>query len=136
MMLKLFATMLSGLFVLSMSVAPTYAQDPIAAALEDCSTEIESYCSSVTPGQGRLVLCAKAHEDKLSTVCISAINRAGYLVDFLASTIIYVGNQCLNDAAKLCPDVELGELRVLKCLEDQKDSLSKYCGLAIKDIGR
>ena len=94
------------------------------------------YCSSVTPGQGRLVLCAKAHEDKLSTACISAINRAGYWVDSLASAIIYVGSQCINDAVELCPDVELGELRVLKCLEDQANSLSKYCGLAIKDVSR
>lgn len=110
--------------------------DPISEAFQDCSQEIESYCSSVTPGGGRLVSCAKAHEDKLSSQCISAINRASYWVNFAAHTLAYVVLQCKADALKFCPDVEIGEERVLNCLSDNRDGLSKYCGLALKDIGR
>ncbi len=128
---------LVALTSLAASVAIANAQDdPISEALQDCSQEIESYCSSVTPGGGRLVSCAKAHEDKLSAQCIQAINRAGYWVNYLASTLTYVASQCEADALKYCPDVEIGEERVLNCLAENQSNLSKYCGLALKDIGR
>ena len=133
---KLAAIVFSGLFLLYVTVGSAYAQDPITAALEDCSTEMESYCASVTPGEGRLVLCAKAHEDKLSSECKQAINRAAYWTESLVSALTYVASQCQLDAATFCPNVEPGELRVLMCLEDKRDSLSKYCALAVKDASR
>ena len=69
---------LSALVLISMTLGAANAQNPVVDALEGCSKEIETYCSSVTPGGGRLVSCARAHEDKLSSECIYAINRAGY----------------------------------------------------------
>jgi Golgi apparatus protein 1 len=120
-----------------MPLGAAFSQDdPIADALKDCSNELQTYCSSVTPGEGRLVSCAKAHEDKLSSQCISAINRASYWVNFTAHTLAYVVLQCKADALKFCPDVEIGEERVLNCLSDNRDDLSKYCGLALSDIGK
>src|SRR3546814_3803781 len=53
------------------------AQDPVQDALKGCESELQTYCSEVTPGDGRLVSCAEAYEDKLSSQCIAAINRAG-----------------------------------------------------------
>ena len=123
-----------GLFILPLgSVA---AQDPVQDALEGCSSELQTYCSAVAPGGGRLVSCAKAHVDKLSPECISAINRAGYWVQYLASTLQYVATQCGADAVKFCPDVQLGEERVLNCLASNRAELSKYCSLALQDIGK
>ena len=93
------------------------------------------WARSVRAG-GRLVSCVKAHEDKLSSECIYAINRAGYWLNFLASTLTYVASQCEEDAIKYCPDVKLGEERVLNCLLENKESLNKYCTIALRDIGR
>ena len=135
-MARLFAKLLSGSFLLCLSVGTAHAQDPIAAALEDCATEIEGYCASVTPGEGRLLFCARAHQDKLSGICTQAINRATYWTDSLTMTMAYVASQCELDAATFCPNVELGEFRVLLCLEEKKESLSKYCALAVKDASR
>ncbi len=135
-MLKSAAKMLSALVLFCMPLGATNAQNPVEEALKGCSKEIESYCSSVTPGGGRLVSCAKAHEDKLSSECIYAINRAGYWLKFLASTLTYVASQCGADAIKYCPDVKLGEERVLNCLAENKENLNKYCALALRDIGR
>lgn len=136
-MMKTVSSIIFALALFCMPLGPTHAQDdPIAEALKDCSSELQTYCSSVTPGGGRLVSCAKAHEDKLSSECISAINRASYWVNFLAHTLAYVALQCVDDAVKFCPDVEIGEERVLNCLSDNRESLSKYCGLALNDIGR
>ena len=135
-MLKSAAIMLSALVLFGMPLGAANAQNPVEEALKGCSKEIKAYCSSVTPGGGRLVSCVKAHEDKLSSECIYAINRAGYWLGFLARTFTYVASQCEADALKYCPDVKLGEERVLNCLRSNKANLNKYCGLALRDIGK
>ncbi len=135
-MLRSAAILLAVMALLCLPYGLASAQDPVQEALEGCSTELKTYCSAVTPGGGRLVSCAKAHEDKLSPECISAINRAGYWVQFIASTLRYVVTQCKADALKYCPNVELGEERVLNCLASNRAELSKYCGLALEDIGK
>ncbi|HEY9538726.1 MAG TPA: cysteine rich repeat-containing protein [Kiloniellaceae bacterium] len=112
------------------------AQDPVQDALKGCESELQTYCSEVTPGDGRLVSCAEAYEDKLSSQCIAAINRAGYWLTYLATTIDYIARQCEADAAKHCPDVELGEQRVLNCLASHRKQLDEYCSLALSDIGK
>jgi len=114
----------------------SYAQDPIKGSMEECSKEIETYCSTVTPGGGRLVSCAKAHIDKLSPLCVASINRASYWVGNMSRLLGYVATQCVSDAKKYCAGIELGEERVLNCLGDNRAGLSKYCGLALQDIGR
>ncbi len=134
-MLKSAAIMLSALVLFCMPLGATNAQNPVEEALKGCSKEIKTYCRSVTPGGGRLVSCAKAHEDKLSSECIYAINRAGYWLNFLARTLTYVVSQCKADALKYCPNVKLGEQRVLNYLSANKANLNKYCGLALRDIG-
>ena len=135
-MLKPAAIVLSVLAVLCLTQGAAYADDPVQDALEGCSNELKTYCSAVTPGGGRLVSCAKAHEDKLSSDCVYAINRAGYWVRFLASTLRYVGTQCVVDAVNFCLNVKLGEERVLNCLAANRSKLNKYCGLALSDIGK
>ena len=135
-MLKSAAVMLCALVYICMPVVTANAQGAVEEALKGCSKEIKTYCSSVTPGGGRLVSCARAHEDKLSSECIYAINRARYWVQYLSRTVSYVATQCKADALKYCPDVKLGEERVLNCLTANKAKLNKYCGLALRDIGR
>ena len=136
-MIKSASSILFALTLICLPLGAAFSQDdPIAEALKDCSSELETYCSSVTPGEGRLVSCAKAHEDKLSSQCISAINRASYWVNFAVHTLAYVVLQCKADALKFCPNVAIGEERVLNCLADNRDGLSKYCGLALSDIGK
>lgn len=135
-LLKLSASIIAALFLFCAPLGTAHAQNPVEEALKGCSKEIKTYCSTVTPGGGRLVSCAKAHEDKLSSECIYAINRAGYWLEFLTRTLSYVASQCGADALKYCPDVKLGEERVLNCLRANNAKLNKYCGLALRDIGK
>jgi len=135
-MFKSAAIVLSAFFLFCMPLGAANAQNPVEEALKGCSKEINEYCSSVTPGGGRLVSCAKAHEDKLSSECIYALNRAGYWLEFLTRTLTYVASQCEADALKYCSDVQVGEERVLNCLKENRTNLNKYCGLALKDIGQ
>ena len=135
-MFKSATSILSALVLFCMPLGATNAQNPFDEALKGCSKEIKAYCSLVTPGGGRLVPCIKDHEDKLSSECIYAINRASYWLDFLARTITYVASQCEADALKYCSGVKLGEGRLLNCLRANKASVNKYCGLALGDIGK
>ena len=134
-MLKSAAIIFSALVLFGLPLGPANAQQPVMDALKGCSKEIKEYCSSVTPGDGRLVLCAKAHEAKLSSECLSAVSRAGSWVNVLVRTLTYVASQCEADALKFCPNVQLGEQRVLNCLRENKANLNKYCGLALQDVG-
>ena len=51
------------------------AEKVIAKIQASCATDIKSFCSQVTPGEGRLMLCMMAHEDKLSDQCFKTSRR-------------------------------------------------------------
>jgi hypothetical protein len=125
-----------SLILLSSAVSVANAEGPVEEALKGCSKELKTYCSSVTLGEGRLVSCLEAHEDKISSECIYAINRAEFWLSAYARTLTYVASQCEQDALNFCPNVKLGEQRVIDCLRENKDKLSKYCGIALRDTGK
>jgi hypothetical protein len=133
----MFKAVLCALFVFALHVFPlgaARAENPVQQALKGCSKEIKTYCSLVKPGGGRLVACAKAHEDKLSSQCIYAINRAGFWLDTIVRSLKYVGGQCKADARKYCKGIKLGDGRILTCLNHNKDRLNKFCSTAIRDV--
>jgi len=60
--------------VMLLSVTGAWAQDSIIDnVMKACETEINTYCSQVTLGEGRLLACFYAHEDKISGRCQYAL---------------------------------------------------------------
>ena len=98
-----------------------------------CETELRSYCSQVTPGNGRLLHCMAAHEDKVSGQCAYAFYQAPTILEQLATAISYVASQCAADIETHCSDVRMGEGRVLACLEENEAEVSSACNQAIAD---
>jgi hypothetical protein len=129
---SIFAFFLSALLVLTPDAA--HAENPVQQALKGCSKEIKTYCSAVKPGRGRLVSCAKAHEDKLSSQCIYAINRAGFWLETLVRSLKYVTGQCKADMQKFCKGIKPGDGRILTCLNSNQERLNKFCATAIRDV--
>src|SRR5450631_1702029 len=41
-----------------------------------CASDIKKYCKDVTPGEGRMIYCMQAHEDKISTKCAFELGEA------------------------------------------------------------
>ena len=41
----------------------------IAKLESACAKDIKKYCKDVTPGEGRVIYCMQAHEDKISPQC-------------------------------------------------------------------
>ena len=126
-MLRLFASM--ALFA---TIPGAFAQDDLIDYLvTECEGDIENYCSQVTPGNGRLLHCMAAHEDKISGQCSYALYRAASLLEQLTVAINYVAQECRTDIETHCSDVAIGENRVLSCLADNNAELTAGCKTAL-----
>jgi hypothetical protein len=109
-------------------------EDPIQNAIDGCKSEIEAYCSQVSPGDGRLLACFYAHEDKLSGRCNWALYESAAQLEQFAVAITHLADQCWDDLVKHCAEVEMGEGRVGTCLLKHKAEVSKGCSQAIDDV--
>ena len=101
-----------------------------------CESDAMKFCSSVTPGEGRLLMCLLAHEDKINEPCGAAIFDA--LVE-LGDTIInlqFAVEACGSDIEKTCGDVQPGEGRIAQCLIDNKATISEPCQESVADFQR
>lgn len=108
------------------------AQDNLVEYLAtECESDIENFCSQVTPGNGRLLHCMAAHEDKISGQCSYALYRASSLLEQLTAAIAYVAKECRTDIESHCSDVAIGENRVLSCLAGHDAELADGCKTAL-----
>jgi len=108
---------------------------PADIVAEGCKTEIETYCKSVTPGEGRVLACLYAYNDKLSNRCEYALYDASAQLERVVAALAYVANECRNDLNTYCSNIQPGEGRLLECLDKNKAKVSSRCKQAQKDIG-
>ena len=59
-----------------------------------CAEDIQKYCSTVTPGEGRMIYCMEAHEDKISIRCAFELGEA--------ATSVQTAADALKDAVIAC----------------------------------
>lgn len=111
-----------------------HAQDLADQILNGCAAEIESYCSQVSPGEGRLLACFYAHEDKLSGQCQYALYDAAAQLERAVATLTYVAGQCESDMIAHCASVQMGEGRILECLRSAGDAVSAPCIAALDEV--
>lgn len=122
--------------VLMLSVTGAFAQESIIdEVMTACEPEITAYCSQVTMGEGRLLACFYAHEDKLSGRCQYALYQAVADLEDFAAAITHIATQCEDDLMKFCAEVELGEGRVGTCLLEHKAEVTEACSQAMDDVG-
>jgi hypothetical protein len=111
------------------------AEDIIESVAKGCEKELTSYCSNVTPGEGRVLACLYAHNDKLSGQCEYALYDAAVQLERFVAALSYLANECDADLEKFCSAVEAGEGRLLQCLDDNSKKISARCTQALKDVG-
>ncbi len=109
--------------------------DIVTSTMQACKPEIETYCSQVTLGEGRLLACFYAHEDKLSAGCGYALYSAAAELEQFANALTHVASACLEDMQEHCSEVQIGEGRVGLCLLDHKEEVSEHCSQAMDDVG-
>lgn len=134
----------AGLMTLAASIAN--AQSDRAAQLQarimagvkkleaGCGADVKKFCSSVTPGEGRLFFCILAHEDKLSTKCDYALFEASRNLERALDRVELAADACWNDIEKHCAGIPEGGGRIMQCLAGKKASVSAACRTAIDNI--
>jgi hypothetical protein len=115
--------------------AMSVAESVIMTFTEGCEKELNTYCKDVTPGEGRLIACIYAHEDKLSGQCEYALYDSAVQLERAVSALSYVINECSADIDTNCAGVEAGEGRIMECLEKNEDKVSGRCKGALKAVG-
>jgi len=126
--------LVSGFLFTLLVAAPLHAQDALRDYLvEECSADLEQYCNQVTPGEGRLLHCVAAHEDKISGQCQLALFGAAVVLSELADAIQYLAESCATEIESLCADVATGEGRILACLVENEAELGEQCSNALAE---
>jgi hypothetical protein len=132
--------------VLLVTASPSHAETDIAKAVTDkaekviakieasCSADIKSFCNQVTPGDGRLMLCMMAHEDKLSDTCFTTLVDVGDAVELTISSAKRAASVCEPEIDTLCADVEAGGGQIAQCLITNKAKLSAACSAEVAGI--
>jgi len=124
-----------ALVILPFGINSARGQDLIETVGNGCKVEIEKYCAQVTPGEGRVLACLFAHEDKLSAKCEYALYDAAVQLERAVAALSYVANECDADLEKYCASIAPGEGRLLECLEKNNKQVSGRCKKALKDVG-
>jgi hypothetical protein len=110
-------------------------QSLLETVANGCQTELETYCKDVTPGEGRVLACLYARNDKLSGKCEYALYDAAAQLEQAVAALSYVVNECADDLDQFCMDVPAGEGRLLECLEKNDVNVSSRCKEAVKQVG-
>lgn len=120
--------------LLAFSLPANALEDIVDSVATGCETELTSYCKDVTPGEGRILACLFAHSDKISGRCEYAVYDAAAQLERAVSALTYVANECGDDIKNTCSKVEAGEGRILTCLKQNENKVTKRCKQAMKDI--
>jgi Cysteine rich repeat len=105
------------------------ATDKLKAA---CGDDLSKYCSTVTPGEGRLIFCMMAHEDKISEKCDYALYDASRKMEHTLDLLADAADACWHDIETHCANSPAGGGHIGQCLLDNKKSLKAACRTAIE----
>lgn len=104
--------------------------DAIRQVQSACGDELRNFCSTVTPGDGRLLLCMQAHQDKLSSRCELTLFQTSRNVAQAMHRIERIAEACWNDIQARC----IGNGSIAKCMIDNRASLSPACQSVVAAI--
>ncbi|HUL61345.1 MAG TPA: cysteine rich repeat-containing protein [Anaeromyxobacteraceae bacterium] len=112
------------------------AEESLADAVKKaCNKELTSFCKGVPEGQGRILACLYAFEDKVSDKCIEAVYDAAVQLEQAVAALKFAAGQCQGDLQKFCADVKPGQGRGLACLDKHDKDVSAQCKDALKQTG-
>jgi hypothetical protein len=121
-----------ALMALCFGLSPSAANSQ--SVFEACDSDIAAFCSKVTPGNGRIMSCLYAHEDKITETCDAAVGEIADIIDTLFAGLRYTMQQCKADIAAHCTDVAYGEGRIISCLHEKKSSISDGCRETVENV--
>jgi hypothetical protein len=112
--------------------------EKLAARIEklekSCAKDIKKYCRTVTPGEGRLLYCMQAHEDKISAKCAFDLEESATSVQITADALKDAVIACKAEISGVCGKTLPGQGRIAACLIANKSTASTGCVEAIQKI--
>src|SRR6267378_3517035 len=99
-----------------------------------CAKDIKKYCRTVTPGEGRMIYCMQAHEDKISIKCAFELGEAATSVQTTADALKDAVIACKAEISGVCGKILPGQGRIAACLLSNKSTASAGCAEAIQKI--
>ena len=112
--------------------------EKLAARIEklekSCAKDIKKYCRTVTPGEGRLLYCMQAHEDKISAKCVFELEESAMSVQITADALKDALFACKAEICGVCGKTLPGQGRFAACLLANKSTASTGCVEAIQKI--
>jgi Cysteine rich repeat len=99
-----------------------------------CAGDIKKYCSQVTRGEGRMIYCMQAHEDKITAKCAYDLEEAVSIVQSSTDSLHDAVAACKAEITGVCGNTVPGQGRIAACLLANKSTASKDCIDAIKKV--
>lgn len=132
----------SGVGFASAAYAQTDAMNAVLQRLmagikkleNSCGADIKKHCSDVTPGDGRIMHCLQAYEDKLSPECEYDLDEAELQLQTTLDHLREAVNACRSDIDKLCAKTTPGQGRIAACLAANRTSVSQTCVEAVQRL--
>jgi len=139
-MKKIISVIILGIFLIPQAALfaeqgamEKFADKNIDMVEKNCTPELETYCQTVTPGEGRGVACLYAHNDKLSDSCRTALYQASEEFKSATDNVNAFIEDCKADILQLCSKVAIGEGRIVACLEKNKKKIAPKCRAQLKN---
>lgn len=128
------ASMVLGALLLA--ARPAHAADTIVDSIKKaCNKELTTFCKGVPQGEGRVLACLYAFEDKVSDKCVQAVYDGAVQLEQAVAALKFAANECKADLQKFCAEVKPGEGRGLACLNKHDKDVSQTCKDALKQTG-
>jgi hypothetical protein len=105
------------------------------AVKKACHKELTTFCKGVVPGEGRILACLYAFEDRVSDQCEYGLYQAAETLQAAVTALQFAATQCKDDLAKFCANVKAGQGRALACLNKNQKDVSQQCNDALKQTG-
>lgn len=125
-----------GVGMLLLAGGRARAEDTLVDSLKKaCHKELTTFCKGVPPGEGRILACLYAFEDKVSDKCIYALYDASLQLEQAVAAVKFAASACKDDLQKFCANVKVGQGRALACLEKNQKDVSQGCKDALVQTG-
>ena len=94
----------------------------------NCKSDVDKFCSDITPGEGRIAACLDSKQDQLTPDCHTAwISTKAEISKRIDKADVAFRRDCGGDVQKFCSNVPSGKGRLLSCLGQHEGDLSNSC---------
>jgi len=96
---------------------------------EACRGDVESFCSDVEAGDGRILRCLQDNRESLSTACKAEEGKLEQLQSNNINNNPVLKRVCKEERQAYCKGVQVGRARVIRCLQENigKPDFSEAC---------